>query len=196
VDRLDRTGRKHLALRMTSQGRASPLSVVAPVASLTRRAVAIPMRPVATVTTAAVQVSVEFQLRAIERALASPELDRMLTAAINSESARAAIRRVLESDAAKQLVASLFEAGLFDQLVDRLLASEGFWQLVDEVAVSPAVTAAVTQQGLGFAEQFGDQVRAHSRGADDLLERAARRLARRRAQDPASSTQGPASGVP
>lgn len=43
--------------------------------------------------------------------------------------------------------------GLWDEFVDRLLASRALWRLVDEVADSPAVTAAITQQGLGFADQ-------------------------------------------
>ncbi len=178
---------------MTSQRRASPL---APLATLTRHVVAIPMRPVAAMTTAAVHAGVDLQRRAMVRVLGSPELDRMLIAAINSEPARAAIRRALESDAARQLVVSLFEVGLFDQLVDGLLASEALWQLVDEVAVSPAMTAAITQQGLGFAEQFGDQVRTHSRDADDWLERAARRLVRRRVARSAPPAQPTASGAP
>lgn len=161
-----------------------------------RRAVTIPMRPVATMTVAAAHASVELQRRAVERVLESPELDRMMTAAINSETAQDAINRLLESDAAQQLVASLFDAGLFDQLVDRLLASEALWRLIDEIAVSPAVTEAITQQGLGFADQFGEQVRTRSRDADDWLERAARLLVRRRAADSASRAQGPAPGAP
>ena len=50
------------------------------------------------------------------------------------------------------------------------------WRLVDELASSPAVTGAITQQGLGFADQVGDVARARSRTADDWLERRARRL--------------------
>ena len=38
------------------------------------------------------------------------------------------------------------------------------------------MTAAISQQGLGFADQVGDQVRGRSRKADDWMERAARRL--------------------
>jgi len=101
---------------MASQRRASPLS---PLATLTRHALAIPVRPFAAMTTAAVHASLDLQRRALLRVLVSPELDRILTAAINSEPAQAGIRRALESDAAGELVASLFEVGLFDQLVER-----------------------------------------------------------------------------
>jgi hypothetical protein len=73
----------------------------------------------------------------------------------------------------------MFDSGLFDRILERLVASDGLWQAVDEIAASPAVTAAISQQGLGFADQVTDQVRARSRKADDWLERAARRLAHR-----------------
>jgi hypothetical protein len=51
--------------------------------------------------------------------------------------------------------------------------------MIDEIAASPAVTAAISQQGLSFADQVGDQMRDRSRKADDWVERAARRLVHR-----------------
>jgi len=78
-----------------------------------------------------------------------------------------------------QVIDRLFDSGVIDRLFDRLLASDALWHLIDEVAASPAVTAAISQQGLGFADQVGDEVRGRSRKADDWLERAARRLAHR-----------------
>jgi len=85
------------------------------------------------------------------------------------------IDKALESEHAEALVAKLFESGLADQLVDQLLTSRALWRLVDEVAASPAVTAAVTQQGLGFADQVGDELRARARQADDWILSKARR---------------------
>jgi hypothetical protein len=63
------------------------------------------------------------------------------------------------------------------------LASDGLWRLVGVVAASPAVRAAVSQQGLGFADQVGDVVRARSRKRDRRLEGAAHRLRRRHPTD-------------
>ena len=60
-----------------------------------------------------------------------------------------------------------------------MLTSEAIWNLIDEIAASPAVTAAISQQGLGFAGQMGDEVRERSRKADDWAERTARRLIHR-----------------
>jgi hypothetical protein len=54
---------------------------------------------------------------------------------------------------------------------------------VDEIARSPAVTEAITQQTMGFADQVADGVRAGSRRADDWVERAARRALRRGARE-------------
>ncbi len=72
-------------------------------------------------------------------------------------------------------MAKLFDSGLADQFVDRLLTSKAVWRLVDEIADSPAVTAAVTQQGLGFADQVGGELRARARQADDWILHKARR---------------------
>ena len=96
------------------------------------------------------------------------------------------------SDGAKQLITAFFESGLFDQLAGALVASDALWELVDRIADSPAVTAAISQQGLGFADQVGDEFRNRSRRADDLLERTARRLTRRRpVQAPPSDGHDP-----
>lgn len=73
-----------------------------------------------------------------------------------------------------------FDSGLFDRFVDRLLASDALWRLVDEIAQSPSVAAAISGQGLGFADQFGEELRTRSRRADAWLEQAARRAAHRR----------------
>ena len=107
---------------------------------------------------------------------AYPELERLITAALESERIQESLRRALESAGAHQLVDDFFESGLFDHFVDRLLASDALWHLVDEIADSPAVTVAITQQSLGFADQLGEQIRGRTRRADDWLEQRAHRL--------------------
>jgi hypothetical protein len=93
------------------------------------------------------------------------------------------VAQVVRSEGATQLIDTFFDSGLFDRFIDRLLASDGLWRLVDVIAASPAVSAAVSQQGLGFADQVGDAVRARSRKGDRRLERAADRLRHRHATD-------------
>ncbi len=111
---------------------------------------------------------------------AALELEALLSTALESEHVQRGLRGAFESDGGKQLIADFFDSGLFDEFVDRLLTSAALWRLVDEVADSPAVTAAISQQGLGFADQVGEEVRRRTRKADDWLERIAHRLIRRR----------------
>jgi hypothetical protein len=95
------------------------------------------------------------------------------------------------------LIDAFFDSGLFDRFVDRLLSSDGLWRLVDEIAASPTVRAAVSQQGLGFADQVGDAVRARSRKGDRAFERAADRVTRHhRTEPPQIPKQGEQDGHP
>jgi hypothetical protein len=86
----------------------------------------------------------------------------------------------LDSPVVERLAAQVIESRLLDTIVERLLDSEDLWLLVDEIAQSPAVTDAISHQSVGFADQVAGQVRVRSRRADAGLERAARRLLRRK----------------
>ena len=169
------------------------------------RAAASTLRPVTGVVGRAAAGVVVVERRAVDRLLESSELERTLNAAVDSIRIQASLERALQSDSVKRLVDNLFDSGLLDQvitrmfdsglfdrvidqmfdsglmdrLLERLLATDGLWHMIDEIAGSPSVTAAISQQGLGFADQVTDQVRERSRKADDWLERAARRLAHR-----------------
>jgi hypothetical protein len=154
----------------------SRLGVLGPFAGLSARAATATLKPVVGAVEAAADVGLSLERRAVDRVLESDELERVVVAAINSTHIQAALRQALVSDGAAQLIDSLFDSGLIDRFLERLLASESLWNMIDEIAGSPAVTAAISQQGLGFADQVGDQVRERSRKADDWMERAARRL--------------------
>ncbi len=153
--------------------------VLGPLEALGNRATETALRPVGGVVSAATEAGINLERRAVDRVLASDELERVLTAAIDSVQVQAALINAVSSDAARRIVDAIFDSGLVDRITERLLTSEGVWHLIDEVAASPAVTAAISQQGLGFASQMGDEVRERSRGADDWAERAARRLIHR-----------------
>ena len=101
--------------------------------------------------------------------VAAVELETVLATALESEHVQRGLRGAFESDGGRQLVADFFDSGLFDEFVDRLLASAALWRLIDEIVDSPAVTAAITQQGLGFADQMGEEVRSRTRRMDDWL---------------------------
>ncbi|HYZ80952.1 MAG TPA: hypothetical protein VE571_06770 [Solirubrobacteraceae bacterium] len=169
-----------------SNGRPAPLRAVV---HLGGRAAASAMRPVEGAAGAVLRIGMTIQRRAVDRVLDSPELERVMVEAVESRRVQTALEVAISSETANRLVDSLFDSGMFDRLVDRLLESDGLWRLIDEVAQSPAVMAAVSQQGLTFADQVGEQVRDRSRRADDLLERAAWRVIRRRNRSAAEAPE-------
>ena len=134
------------------------------------------MRPFTSAAGAAAGTGINLQREAIDHLLDSRALEHVL----DSPRLIAMVEQLLAGDGAQKLVDTVFDSGVFDRVVDRLLQSDALWRLVDEVASSPAVMAAVSQQGLGFADQVGNEVRGRSRKADEWLERSARRLTKRR----------------
>lgn len=127
--------------------------------------------------------------RTAQRLLSGPEVERLLELALGSERLEELLSEALDSPGMERIVNQAIESRLADETITRLieettarlLASDGLWVLVDEVAASPAITEAITQHGVGFADQVADEVRERSRHADAWMETIARRLLRRRA---------------
>jgi hypothetical protein len=113
------------------------------------------------------------------RVLDSAELEQLVSRALESPGMERLLTGTMESPATERLVTRVIESRLLEQTFTRLLESEELWVLVEEIARSPAVTEAITQQSLGFADQVAAGVRDSSSGADAWLERAARRVRRR-----------------
>jgi hypothetical protein len=109
------------------------------------------------------------------RVLEGPELERMVVAALERPETELMLTRIVGSPVIEAAVIQVVE-----DVMARLPQGEALWGLIDEVAVSPAVTEAITQQGFGFADQVTEDIRDRSRSVDARLERAARRLIRRR----------------
>jgi hypothetical protein len=156
----------------TRNSRSRPLK---PLTDIGGRAAAATLRPLTGAVGAVAEAGISLEQRAVDRLLESGELERLLASA----RLQAIVAQTLRSEGATQLIDTFFDSGLFDRLVDRLLSSDGLWRLVDEIAASPAVRAAISQQGLGFADQLGDSVRERSRKGDRRLERVADHLMRR-----------------
>ena len=155
----------------------SRLRPLGPLVGFGTRAATATLRPIGGVVEAATEAGLSLERRAVNRVLeTAASSSGWWSWRSTAPHIQAALRQALESDGAAQLIDSLFDSGLIDRFLDRLLASESLWNMIDEIAGSPAVTAAISQQGLGFADQVGDQVRQRSRKADDWMERAARRL--------------------
>jgi hypothetical protein len=151
------------------------------------RAATSALRPLNGAVGAAVGIGVNLERKAVDRVLESGEIERVMLEVVESPALQTALERVMSSEATLRLVDTFFDSGMFDRLIDRLLASDALWNMIDEIAGSPAVRAAISQQGLGFADQVGEQVRDRSRHADDWLERAARRVIHRRSEAPPDS---------
>lgn len=145
-------------------------------AGVGRRAAAAPARW-------AVLTALDASLSVLDDVLASPltkeVVDRILASPVSEDVVERLIGRAVDSPEAERLVGRLIDSRLVEAAMLELLENEGLWILVEEIAQSPAVTAAIGQQGMGFANQMAGVVRQRSLSADDRLERFARRLARR-----------------
>ena len=159
--------------------RTSRLRPLKPLTDIGGRAAAATLRPLSGAVGAAAEAGISLERRAVDRLLEGGEFERLLDSARLQE----IVAQVVRSEGATQLIDTFFDSGLFDRFIDRLLASDGLWRLVDVIAASPTVRAALSQQGLGFADQVGDAVRARSRKGDRRLERAAERLRNRHATE-------------
>lgn len=117
--------------------------------------------------------------RVITETIDSPEVERLVTQTVDRADVERFFGRVMDSPLLDVAVTRLIDSRLMDLVVARLLESEALWVLIDEVAASPSVTAAISKQGVGFANQVAGATRDRSRTADDRLERLAARLMRR-----------------
>src|SRR3954466_2479460 len=91
--------------------------------------------------------------------LDGPEIERLL----DDPQVLDALRRALAGDRGKKVADIIIESGLVDELLEQLLTRPALWHLVDELVASPAVTAAITQQSLGFADPIGAEVGSRPR---------------------------------
>lgn len=124
--------------------------------------------------------------RAVRGALQGP-----LVEAIAADLVRYRVAdRLLSEGLLEQTTARVLEGEELDYLVQAVLESDDLWLIVDEIASSPAVTAAIAQQGVSFADQVAGGVRSRSRNADAWIERRARRAFRRRPAPPPGSEAG------
>ena len=128
-------------------------------------------------------VASELAERAVGQALEGPLVDAVARdiaryAVVERIADRLIAEAVLEHAVDRVLEGPELER-IANSVLDRVLESEELWQLVEEVAQSPAVTDAISRQGISFADQVALGVRARSHNADAWLERTARRALRR-----------------
>jgi hypothetical protein len=129
---------------------------------------------------------------ALRSEVAQVAFDRVLASAFADDFLDRVIERVADSPDVERLVRGLVDSRLVDAVLMQLLESEGLWVLVEEVVQSPTVTSAISQQGVGFANQMAEVMRDRSRTADDRLERLARRFTRRAPREQPADALGSA----
>ena len=130
--------------------------------------------------------------RAVSRALAGPLVEQLAQDLVRYAVLERAAETLLDGDAIDRVADAALESPAMERLVARILESDEVWVLVDEIAGSPQVTRAISQQGMGFADQVAGGVRARSRNADAWLERGARRALRRKPPE-GPGAEGPVS---
>jgi hypothetical protein len=93
------------------------------------------------------------------------------------------VARVVDSPAFERLALEIARSRTVDRLVDHVLASEQLDRVVSQIAESDQVRGALTAQSAGLADEVADQLRARTMAADELLERLARSVIRRRGRN-------------
>ncbi|MFM8561412.1 MAG: hypothetical protein ACKOB9_04865 [Solirubrobacterales bacterium] len=110
----------------------------------------------------------------LERVVSGPAFASALRTILSPETVDMIADEVVRSQMIQKITVTAMEAGEMAPIVDAFLEREELWILVQTIAESPAVIDAVRQQGFGFADQVGDEVRGRSRTADQVVARTAR----------------------
>lgn len=116
-------------------------------------------------------LAVQAAERVIDRLLTSPEVERLVVETLQRPELERLVRQSLESELARTTM-------------DQLLDSEEMALILERVANSPEVRSAIAAQSIGLADEVADQVRVRATAGDDIAERLARRLLRRRPVEP------------
>lgn len=116
----------------------------------------------------------------LERVVSGPAFASALRTILSPETIDMIADEVAQSQMVQKITVAAMEAGEMAPIVDAFLEREELWILVQTIAESPAVIDAVRQQGFGFADQVGDEVRGRSRTADQVVARTARTFIGRR----------------
>jgi uncharacterized RDD family membrane protein YckC len=122
--------------------------------------------------------------RVVAETVASMDLERAVTSALESERTERLVEQVLASPALERLIAEVFESRLRVELTERVLGSPEFEQMLGDVLSSPQVRHALAQQSSGLAGEAAAAARARTVGLDDALERPPRRWFHRAARVP------------
>jgi uncharacterized RDD family membrane protein YckC len=117
--------------------------------------------------------------RVVAETVASMDLERAVTSALESERTERLVEQVLASPALERLIGDVFESKVRVELTERILGSPEFERMLGDVLSSPQVRHALTQQSTGLAGEAADAARGRAVRLDDAVERPPRRWFRR-----------------
>ncbi len=126
------------------------------------------------------EVAVE---EAIVQAIESAAVERALARIVEDGRLQAAIEQAIDGAQIEDAVRRAIESEVADRIWEDILASDKAQMLVERIAEAPEVRAAIAQQGFGLITDIGRQVSRITEAVDDVAERVAHALLRRRGHE-------------
>jgi hypothetical protein len=116
----------------------------------------------------------------VDRLLAAGVVDRVVSVILNHPATTRMVDGVLDDPAVERLINRIMDSSLIDDVTARLLDSDEMRMVLEHVTRSPELRAALAEQTAGLAGDMAVSVRSRTVVADDVAERVARGLLRRR----------------
>jgi hypothetical protein len=116
----------------------------------------------------------------VDRLLEAGVVDRVVTVILNHPATVRMVDGVLDDPAVDRLVTRILGSPMVENLTASILASDEMQMVMEHIMRSPELRAALAQQTAGLAGDMAVSVRSRTVVADDVAERVARGLLRRR----------------
>jgi hypothetical protein len=117
---------------------------------------------------------------AVDRLIAAGVIERIVSVVVNHPATLRMVDGVLDDPAIGRLVTRILESATVEDLTTRILESDEMQMALEHITRSPELRAALAQQTAGLATDMAVSVRSRTFVADDVAERAARGLFRRK----------------
>jgi uncharacterized RDD family membrane protein YckC len=130
--------------------------------------------------------------RMVSEVLASADVERAITAALESERTSKLAEQVLSSPALARMLNEALDSKLTAELAEKLVSSPEFDRMLEQAVSSPAVRAALARQTQSLGQDTAAGLRRRAVRVDDAAERVPRRVVRKepRAAQPAQAGIG------
>jgi hypothetical protein len=116
----------------------------------------------------------------VDRLLEAGVVDRVVSVILNHPATVRMVDGVLDDPAVDRLATRILGSPMVENLTNSILESDEMRMVLDHVMRSPELRAALAQQTAGLAGDMAVSVRSRTVVADDVAERVARGLLRRR----------------